>query len=64
MLRCSIKNMTGYSNFKKPVIFSIEGGNIVKKEIDIRILVIVREIFIVRKRDEAHIIQNLVQQPF
>ena len=69
MLRCSTENVSGYSNFEKPILTS-EGekysvlrggggggwgeGNIVKKEIDIRILVTVREMFIVQQRVEAH----------
>ena len=61
MLRCSTGNVPGYSNFGKPIltskgerIFSIEVGNIAKKKIDIKILVTVREVVIVRKQAEAH----------
>ena len=60
MLRCSTENVLGDLNFEKPFLISegekysdFEGGNIVKKETDIRILVYCRRIVVVRKRVEA-----------
>ena len=59
MLGCSTENVSVDSNFEEPILTS-EGekylvlGSIVKREIDIRILVTAREIVIVQKRVEAH----------
>ena len=57
MLRCSTENVSGKSNFETPIltsegktIFSIEGGIIVMKEIDIMIFATVRKIVVVRER--------------
>ena len=59
MLGCSTEKVSVDSNFEELILTS-EGekylvlGSIVKREIDIRILVTAREIVIVQKRVEAH----------